>query len=119
MIRVTYGLQASLFLLEPGGRDENTGNGPGSPAGLGNLAWADEIESSPLGLLSRGVLEIGGGRKGPSGHGLGGGPGDRDPLLIPVLTIHSTREPGYQRGGQSRTSGGTIVGLSLELWNLD
>jgi hypothetical protein len=84
-----------------------------------SLAWADEIESSPLGLLSRGFLEIGGGRKGPSGHGLGGGPGDRDPLLIPVLTIHSTREPGHQRGGQSRTSGGTIVGLSLELWNLD
>jgi hypothetical protein len=119
LIRVPSELQASLFLLETGGRDENFDKAPGSPAGLGALAWADEIESSPLGRLSKGILKIGGGRKGKSGPGLAGGPRDRDALLMPVLNIHSTREPGSYRGGQSRTSGGTIVGLSLELWNLD
>ena len=35
------------------------------------------------------------------------------------LAKDSTREPVPLRRGQTRTSGGTIVGLSLELWNLD
>ncbi len=75
-------MNSSLFLLEPGGRDEIIGNGTGTPVGLGSLARAGEIKCSPLGLLGRGFLGLGAGRKGRPGQGIGGR--NRDTLLILV-----------------------------------